>query len=366
MTVADPSTTATKPATRRVVGHGEALRVQLQPIATLLSKPDTTDVAINRPGEAWVENDRGWHRVELPEMTMAALRSLARLIATFNAQTLNEVNPTLSGALPDGERVQVMIAPAVSLDQLSITIRKPSTTVKTRAEYEAENLMADIRDIGKDLSTVDQSLLDLKAKRQFWDFLELAVRARKNIVISGATGSGKTTLSKTLATFIPASERLVTIEDVREIELPCHPNQINLLYSAGGTGTTTVEAKELLQACLRMKPSRILLAEIRSKVAYEYIVNVSSGHPGSITTVHAGSCHEAFEMLGLRMLESAEGRELSREDIMGLLRSKVDIIIQIAVIDQPTPDRSALDIQVSKVRRITEIFYEPGLSSAWA
>ncbi len=356
-----PDSTRSPSTTRRIVGQGEGLRVQLAPIAHLLSQPETSDVAINRPGEAWVENDTGWHRIETPSLTMPALRNLARLIATFNAQTLNEEQPTLSGALPDGERVQVMIAPAVGIDQLSITIRKPSTTVKTRAEYESEHLMADVRDIGKDLSSIDQQLLDLKHKRDFWPFLEFAVQSRKNIVISGATGSGKTTLGKTLASFIPPYERLVTIEDVREIELPRHPNQVNLLYSAGGSGTTKVEAKELLQACLRMKPSRILLAEIRSKVAYDYIVNVSSGHPGSITTVHAGSCHEAFEMLALRMLESAEGRELSREDIMGLLRSKVDIIIQIAVVDQANADGS-----VVKTRRVTEIFYEPGLSSAWA
>jgi type IV secretion system protein VirB11 len=187
------------------------------------------------------------------------------------------------------------------------------------------------------------------------------MREKRNVVISGATGSGKTTLGKTLATFIPEHERIVTIEDVREIELPQHPNRVHLLYSATGSSTTGVEAKELLQACLRMKPSRILLAEIRSRVAYEYIVNVSSGHPGSLTTVHAGSCAEAFEMLALRILESPEGRELSRTEIVELLRTKIDVIVQLDVLET----RTALG-ERQKARRVTELYFQPERKRAWA
>lgn len=342
------------------VAPGEALRIHLAFIRPYLEATDTTDIAINRPGELWVDNDTGWHRHVLPELTYGRLRTLATVIATFNRQRINERTPILSAVLPDGERVQVILPPAVDPSTLSFTIRKPSTVLKTRAQYERERLTESVLDVAKGLSPLDEELVRLRELGRHWDFLELAVRERRNIVISGATGSGKTTLGKTLASFIPAHERVITIEDVREIELPNHLNTVSLLYSAAGSGTALIEAKDLLQACLRMKPSRILLAEIRSKVAYDYIVNVSSGHPGSLTTVHAGTCAEAFEMLALRMLESAEGRELSRSEILGLLRSKIDIVIQLSVVETVARDGT-----IAKARRITEIYHDPARKRGW-
>ena len=143
------------------------------------------------------------------------------------------------------------------------------------------------------LNAVERELLELRAKRRYWEFYALAIRERKNIVISGATGSGKTTFARALVNFIPDDERLLTIEDVREMFLPNHPNRVHLLYSEGAQGTAEITGKTLLQACLRMKPDRVLLAELRSKVAYDYIVNISSGHPGSITTVRMPAARPA-------------------------------------------------------------------------
>ncbi len=140
-------------------------------------------------------------------------------------------------------------------------------------------------------------------------------------------------------------ERIITIEDTREIFLPRHLNQVNLLYSKDAQGLARVTAKQLLQSCLRMKPDRILLAEIRGEEAYEYLVNVGSGHPGSITTVHAGSYREAFEMLMLRVKESPEGRSLDRQDILYLLRCNVDVIVQLHVIDRE--------------RLVTGVYFDP-------
>ena len=103
-----------------------------------------------------------------------------------------------------------------------------------------------------------------------------------------------------------------------------------------------------------MKPDRVLLAELRSKVAYDYIVNISSGHPGSITTVHAGSAAGAFEMLMLRVKDSDEGQSLERSDIQGLLRAEVDIVLQVHQLKREGPDG-----RLRKVRRLTEIHYDP-------
>jgi type IV secretion system protein VirB11 len=127
-----------------------------------------------------------------------------------------------------------------------------------------------------------------------------------------------------------------------------------MLYSEGGQGTAEITGKTLLQSCLRMKPDRVLLAELRSKVAYDYIVNISSGHPGSITTVHAGSAAGAFEMLMLRVKESDEGQTLDRDVIHGLLKSEVDVVIQVHQLKRPGSDGA-----MRKVRRVTEIYYDP-------
>jgi type IV secretion system protein VirB11 len=343
-------------------GRDTALREFLRPIDAFLADASITEICINRPGEVFTEGPSGWQRVELPTTTLGWCKKLAQLIATFSSQKVNEQNPMLSGSLPDGERVQVTIPPACELGTISITIRKPSLVAVTPAEYEAAGFHDEVPEYPvihdaatlAQLTGVERKLLELRAERRYWDFYALAIRERKNIVISGATGSGKTTFGRALVNFIPEDERLLTIEDVREMFLPNHPNRVHLLYSEGGQGTSEITGKTLLQACLRMKPDRVLLAELRSKVAYDYIVNISSGHPGSITTVHAGSTAGAFEMLMLRVKESDEGQSLKRTDIQGLLRAEVDIVLQVHQLKREGPDG-----KLTKVRRLTEIHYDP-------
>jgi type IV secretion system protein VirB11 len=170
------------------------------------------------------------------------------------------------------------------------------------------------------------------------------VRTRRNIIISGATGSGKTTLSKALIAAIPADERLITIEDTAELVVP-HHNCVRLLYAKDGQGLAKIGPRELLGSCLRMRPDRILLQELRDGTAFFYLRNVNSGHPGSITTVHADSARLAFEQLTLLVKESAEGRDLHRDDIRSLLLLLVDVVVQM----QKRDGRY----------RVTEIYYDP-------
>lgn len=179
----------------------------------------------------------------------------------------------------------------------------------------------------------DAALAGLLQAENWEDFLRAAVRARKNIIVSGATGSGKTTLTKALLLEIPADERLITLEDAAELKLDGHPNAVRLFYSKDEQGLARVTPKRLLEACLRMRPDRILLAELRSDEAYYYLRNVNSGHPGSITSVHASSAQLAFEQLTLLVKESAAGRELPRAEILGLLHQQVDIVVQCSVSD---------------------------------
>ena len=143
---------------------------------------------------------------------------------------------------------------------------------------------------------------------------------------------------------IPAHERLITIEDARELQVP-HRNVVHLLYAKDGQGLAQVGAKQLLESALRMRPDRILLQELRDGTAFFYLRNVNSGHPGSITTIHADSAALAFEQLTLLVKESEGGRDLARDDIRALLHLLVDVVVQMRRVDGRF--------------RITEVWYEP-------
>jgi type IV secretion system protein VirB11 len=177
------------------------------------------------------------------------------------------------------------------------------------------------------------------------EFLRRAVRGRLNIVVAGRTGSGKTTFMKGLVEEVPHAERLITIEDTAELTLPNHPNVVHLFYSKDAQGTARVTAKSLLEACLRMKPDRIFLAEVRGEECFHFIRLAASGHPGSITSVHAGSCALALEQMALMIRESGAGGGLALAEIRTLLAMVVDVIVQF--------DRD------ERGRFVSEIFFEP-------
>jgi type IV secretion system protein VirB11 len=321
-----------------------AVETYLRPLRRLLAG-DVTEVVVNAPGAAWTEGRHGWERHDIPELTFEHLRMLAKLIATSTQQTISESAPVVSAALPSGERVQAIIPPAVPSGTVSLTIRKPSLLRLTLADYEASGAFDGIVQ-GQDGDTsIERELQDHLAGGRIRAFLETAVRGKQNIVVSGATGSGKTTIMKTLVDLIPPEERLITIEDTPELSILNQPNHVRLFYSKDGQGVSKATPKLLLESCLRMKPDRILLAELRSDEAFYFIRNVNSGHPGSITSVHATSPRLAIEQLMLLVKESAGGAHLSREDIKQLLFMLVDIVIQFSA--------------VGGRRRVTGIYYDP-------
>ena len=168
----------------------------------------------------------------------------------------------------------------------------------------------------------------MKRARDFHGFFSKAVLYKKNIVVSGATGSGKTTFMKSLVTHIPEDERLITIEDARELFIE-QPNRVHLIYSRGGQGTANVTAKGCMEACLRMKPDRIILAEIRGDESFYYIRNCASGHPGSITSCHAGSTSQTWDQMALMVKASPEGSGLAFGEIKRLLMLTIDVVVHI-------------------------------------
>ncbi len=304
-----------------------ALELTLRALRPLLANPEVTELCINQPREIFIETRAGWRREELPFADLEWCRRLAKLIANVTRQRIDESAPLLSAWLPTGERVQIVLPPATSAGCVAITIRRPTDTVWSIEDLARRGALPD-RVHACDSADTDAELLRLHAQGDYAAFMCLAVRTRKNILVSGATGSGKTTWTKALIREIPREERLVTIEDARELVLEHHPNHVRLYYSKDGQGLARVTPKQLLECCLRMRPDRILLAELRAEEAFDYLRNVNSGHPGSITSVHASSAELAFEQLMLLVKQSAAGRGLARADIKGLLYLLIDVVIQ--------------------------------------
>jgi type IV secretion system protein VirB11 len=329
-----------------------SLALTLRALEPLLKRPEVTEICINRPGEAFLETASGWQREALPFADFGWCYRLAKLVANATRQRITEESPLLSAALPTGERIQIVVPPATPPGAVAITIRKPAATVWSVREMAAAGVFRTTRRASAELDGVEQTLLELLAQQDYQTFMALAVRSRKNIIVSGPTGSGKTTFTKALIREIPPEERLITIEDAPELALPDHSNHVRLFYSKGDQGQARVAPKQLLEACLRMRPDRILLAELRSDEAFDYLRNANSGHPGSITSVHASSAELAFEQLTLLVKQSRSAGDLPRPEIKTLLYLLIDIVVQFGV--------------VGHQRCIQEIWYEPARKRALA
>ena len=315
----------------------------LAPLRPFLEPATVTELVINRPGEVGVEADGAWRWSEAPDLTGAWLRTLAVAAAAYTRQDVGPERPICSTTLPGDVRCQIVMPPVAA--EVSLTLRKPSRRRLGLKDFAAAGLFEAVADAAAATpDAADGELIRLRQAGDWSGFLRLAVAARRNILISGATGSGKTTLAKGLIGLIPEHERLLTIEDTREFVVP-HRNVVHLVYSKDGQGLARVGPKQLLESALRMRPDRILLQELRDGSAFFFLRNVNSGHPGSITTVHADSAALAFEQLTLLVRESEGGRDLPRADIRALLHLLVDVVIQV----KKTEGRF----------RVTEVWHDP-------
>jgi len=161
---------------------------------------------------------------------------------------------------------------------------------------------------------------------RFREFLEKALTAKKNILISAGTSAGKTTFLNACLKTIPMEERIITIEDAREVKPP-QANRLHLLSSRGGQGRAKLTPPELLEASLRLRPDRIILGELRGAEAFTYLRAINSGHPGSLTTIHSDSPLLAFEQLSLMVMQANMG--LERSQILKYVRSIIPIVVQL-------------------------------------
>ncbi len=293
------------------------------PIVALLDAPDCTELVMNRPDSVWIEKGGQWQA--LPEQYQhlfdpGAIRPAFMAANSFNKGNLAFETPLLSGSLPSGERIQIVIPPAS--EHSAFAIRKPGVQSMDLDMYEAQGAFNSAS------TAVDKDHQDTNKPKKLRPerikhFLIDQVKARKTIIISGGTSTGKTTFFNALAQHIDKDERLITIEDTREIKL-LQPNSLHLLTQREAT---SYGFTELLQAALRLRPDRIFAAELRGAEAFAFLRSVNTGHPGSMTTIHASSCEGAIQQLLLMLSQANTG--LPSDTLERYIRMSVDMIIQL-------------------------------------
>lgn len=309
-------------------GQGVYLEAYLRPLGEWLGRDDVTDILINAPGEVWVETvGGGVERHAAPELTDTALWRLVTQIAALGHQGVSREHPLLAASLPDGARVQV-VAPPATRGPMALAIRKHVVTDLGLDDYADAGAFDGARAVNldprSDLDTRMQALLDAG---DIAGFLKMAVRGRKNIIISGGTSTGKTTFLNALVKEIPRDERLILIEDTPEVRMD-HANAVGLIAARGGQGEARISVEDLLQASLRMRPDRIILGELRGGEAYSFLRAVNSGHPGSITTVHADSPRAAVDQIALMVMQA--GANLGRGEIVDYVGAVIDVAVQLS------------------------------------
>ena len=297
----------------------------LAPLAPFLSRKDVTDIWINRPGEVWFETLGGRiERQAVAGLDEKLLERLARQIAAMSSQGINRAQPLLAATLPDGSRVQIAGPPATRHGH-AFAIRRHVSSDLALEDWEAENAFSGLAGEQTDIS-LDTDYRSL-GPEEAPAILREVVLARKNILVSGGTSTGKTTFLNALLAKVPSQERLILIEDTEELRLR-HENAVGLIAARGELSEARVSAEDLLIAALRMRPDRIILGELRGAEAFTFLRAVNTGHPGSMTTIHADSPRRAIEQLALLVLQS--GSRLARDDVRHYVRESVDVFVQLA------------------------------------
>jgi type IV secretion system protein VirB11 len=317
-----------------------SFRAKLLNLTPLLDDPLVTEIAINGPGNVWVgkQGQRFMTPVSIEGVTARLISSLADVIAAHTNQDVNSRTPILSGRIPinlndnvpDNERgdyrVQVILAPAVEQHVAGIVnIRKPGRKVMDLDEYEASGAFDQINlpRIHSDYS--DDHLRELMRDRQWKEFFKGIMKARKNIMISAGTNAGKTSWLNSLLQHIDPHERVVTIEDSREIKLKIL-NKVHLLYSRGDQGRSRVTPFDLLEAILRLTPDRAIMGEIRGGEAFPFLELLNTGHTGSLSSIHSDNPNMMFNRLA--SMAARGGADMTNSQLIEYSRQLIDVVIQ--------------------------------------
>lgn len=303
-----------------------ALETYLEPLKNLFAEEGVNEISINRPAEAWVEKRGDIRQEVLTQLDFNHLRELAQLVAQSTEQTISEETPLLSATLPTGFRIQIVIPPACEPGTVGMSIRKPSSMNLDLDGYEKLGAF-DSTAVEEEVDNNTLVLKDLLIKKDIKNFLLESVLRKKNIIISGGTSTGKTTFTNAMLRAIPIEERIITCEDAREIDLKDHPNRMHLLASKGSQGRAKVTTQDLIEACLRLRPDRIIVGELRGAEAFSFLRAINTGHPGSISTLHADTPKMALEQLKLMVMQANLG--MPPDQIKEYILNVVDIVVQL-------------------------------------
>jgi type IV secretion system protein VirB11 len=307
-------------ALEKHVSDGVYLRAYLKPFRRFLDTADVTEVMVNRPGEVWIERSGQptMSRTAAPEVDELLLGRLAAQIARTTNQGVNRESPVLAAVLADGERVQ-MVGPPATRAGWALSIRR-----HLRIERPLESYDRPLPAANTDASGAEGEAHE--ARERPIAYLQAAVRARKTVLISGGTSSGKTTFLNALLKIVPMEERIVTVEDTPEIVVS-QPNAVGLVAVKGELGEAKITVEDLLHASLRLRPDRIIVGEIRGREAATFLRAINTGHPGSFTTLHANTPEGAFAQIALMVMQSGLG--LSRGETIRYAQSLIDVVVQL-------------------------------------
>ena len=295
-----------------LVGYG--------PLSPILREPTISEIMVNGPDRIFVESKGRLYETGVRFFNERHLIQIIQRIVEPLGRHVDDASPMVDARLPDGSRVNAIIPP-LALDGASLTIRKFSDKKLTTDDL-----------IGFGSMTQEMAL-----------FLQEAVRSRQNILVSGGTGSGKTTLLNVLSQFIPAGERVVTVEDSAELKLS-HRNIVRLEARPPNIeGKGRIAIRDLVINCLRMRPDRIIVGECRGAEALDMLQAMNTGHDGSLTTAHANNPRDALSRLENMVMMA--GFELPSSAIREQIASAIDLIVQ----QTRLPDGSRKVVQISEV-----------------
>jgi len=306
-----------------------AIKGFLKPIWPLLQDEEISEVMINSYDEIWVETQGKIQKASVQFNDEDALLAAVTNIAQSVNRRIDEKNPRLDARLPNGYRIHAVIPPC-SRKGVTVAIRKFSTDQFTFEDY--------IR-FGTLTGTVAQ-------------FLKVASQLGKNILISGGTGSGKTSLLGSLCSYIPKGQRIIVIEDASELRVEYEHVVFFETRMADSQGQGEVTIRDLLKSSLRLRPDRIIVGEVRGAEALELVNAMNTGHKGCLGTIHSNSCQDA--LIRLEALAQGADSKLSEKALQHQIGSAIDLIVQVS----RYPDGSRKLAQVAEVLSFSEGQYQ--------
>jgi pilus assembly protein CpaF len=288
---------------------------------SILKDDAVTEIMVNGPNEIFIEQDGKVTRLNQKFENEQRLEDTIQKIVGLAGREVNQANPIVDTRLPDGSRVNVVLRP-ISLKGPILTIRKFS----------------------KEPMTIEKLLKYKSITPEVAEFLDILVKSKYNILVSGGTGSGKTTFLNALSSFIPRDERVITIEDSAELQIENVDNLVSLeTRNANASGSGQVTIRDLIRSSLRMRPERIIVGECRGAEALDMLQAMNTGHDGSLSTAHANSTRDMLSRLETMVLQGSEGLPL--DAIRQQIGSAIDIIIQLSRMR----DKSRKTLEITEV-----------------